>query len=95
MPKENKFPNIPSPFSMESWRNKEGSHDYDELVTIYTHLDSTTTIALLSESIFKGDLNTPAEWGKLIKNSADGRMSIYMRDFGKGHKIFTHVFWAK
>jgi hypothetical protein len=38
--------------------------------------------------------NTPAEWGKAIAFTADGRGFIFERQFGAGQKIVTHVFWA-
>jgi len=70
-------------------------HDYDELVTIYSHLDSTTTIGAVPPGFQNADTSTPAQWGKLIRQSRDGRLGLYMRDFGGGHKIFTFVFWAQ
>jgi hypothetical protein len=39
------------------------------------------------------DFNDAKEWGKEIKKSADGGTSLFMRDFGKKGKLFTHVFW--
>jgi hypothetical protein len=66
-------------------------HDYDELVAIYSHLDSTTTVA------FNGLAhvgNSPASWGRLLKGSASHGMGVYLRDFGNGNMVITHVFWA-
>lgn len=71
-------------------------HDYEELAYIYAHTDSSTTTASFSESMASGeDLNSPAAWGKRIRKSADGRLAVYERDLGKGHRIITHVFWDK
>ncbi|MBI3361693.1 MAG: hypothetical protein HY023_11355 [Chloroflexi bacterium] len=71
------------------------THDYEQLVTIYAHLDSTTTVSGAPAGAANGDFNTPDEWGQLIRTSHDGRASLYERDFGGGHKVFTFVFWAK
>ena len=57
-------------------------HDYDQLVTIYTHLDSTTTVAASSAA-------PPA------MNGIDGRAELYELDFGNGHKVFTFVTWTE
>src|SRR6266508_977937 len=47
-------------------------HDYDELVTIYAHLDSFTTVGSvpagkLPAAVANADVSTPAQWGKLVK----------------------------
>jgi hypothetical protein len=71
-------------------------HDYDELDTIYAHLDSTTTVG--QTTVTRGanlDGQTPREWGREISRSADGRVSEYVRDLGLGQKILTHVIWAE
>lgn len=69
-------------------------HDYDELVTIYTHLDSTTTLAASSSlSAAMGNAgDDPSSWGRLV--SSQGRSEIYELDFGNGHKTITFVNWA-
>lgn len=70
-------------------------HDYDQLVAIYSHLDSTTTIGSVPPGFNNADTSTHAQWGRLLRQSSDGRLGLYMRDFGGGHKIFTFVFWAQ
>lgn len=71
-------------------------HDYDMLETIYAHLDSTTTVGqVLPKGFAAAQLDEPRDWGKEIRRSADGRASLFERDFGNGHKVFTHVFWAE
>ncbi len=74
-------------------------HDYDQLETIYAHLDSTTTISASSvkspASVADVDTSDRSEWGKEIRKSSDGRSSLYERDLGRGHKVFTFVFWAR
>jgi hypothetical protein len=74
-------------------------HDYDELATIYSHLDSFTTIgsapvALPSEMV-NGDFSSPNSWGKLVSSSAKGDESVFVRDFGKGNQVVTLVIWAQ
>jgi hypothetical protein len=71
------------------------AHDYEQLEAIYAHLDSTTTVGAMPAAMANGEFSTPAEWGELVKSSADGRVATYARDFGRGHKIFTFVFWVE
>jgi len=68
------------------------AHDYRQLETIYSHTDSTTTVASLPANVANAELNTPAEWGRLVH--ASERAAIYERDFGNGFKVVTHVTWA-
>lgn len=74
-------------------------HDYDQLGSIYEHLDTFTTL-LSRTSSPRGAANTadidtsnPSELGKVIRQSSDGRSSVYERDLGKGQKVFTFVIW--
>ena len=73
-------------------------HDYDELAAIYNHLDNSTTIGLGAEAMpaaANGDLSAPNEWGKLVSTSAHGEESTFVRDFGNGNLVVTHIIWAK
>ncbi|MBI3670457.1 MAG: hypothetical protein HY237_11835 [Acidobacteria bacterium] len=76
-------------------------HDYDELVTIYTHLDSTTTVGSaaatghMPPAMGQIEFETPAQWGKLIRGSRESGASVHELDFGGGHKVFTFVIWAR
>ena len=73
-------------------------HDYDLLVSIYSHLDSTTTVA--SGSVTSGSQKNedgpvkdgPNAWGKLKK--AVGNHEEYELDLGNGTKVVTHVIWV-
>jgi hypothetical protein len=56
-------------------------HDYDELVTIYTHLDSTTTIGAASTSSHFAPLGQVGE-------------SKYVDRLGNGTTRITYVRWA-
>jgi len=75
-------------------------HDYDQLVSIYSHLDSSNTAGQATAAdrmppaardiIIEG----PGQWGKLIRGGREQGYSDYELDFGGGHKVYTHVIWA-
>lgn len=74
-------------------------HDYDELVTIYTHLDSSTTIAATparaaANTHDAGDTDDPNSWGQLVSQSANGRSSTYERYNADGSMTVTYVTWT-
>jgi hypothetical protein len=74
-------------------------HDYDQLEAIYAHPDSTTTVGLALPKAMPPAMglihfDAPGQWGRLVRSSANGRVQIYELDFGRGHKVITHVFWA-
>lgn len=73
------------------------AHDYQQLETMYSHLDSTTTVgfAVFAENVFGDDPDAPHNWGQLVRQSANGRSSVYERDFGNGNKTLRHVFWTE
>jgi hypothetical protein len=79
-------------------------HDYDELETIYSHLDSTTTVGASSTSRVPSSSpndpgndsgDDPSAWGREVFRSADGRVSVYELDFKGGKKKVTHVRWTE
>jgi len=74
------------------------SHDYAQLSTIYSHLDSTTTVknALtgMPPAMREIDLEGPAQWGKLVEVGNDGMTAVFEADFGGGNKVFTFVILA-
>ena len=72
-------------------------HDYDELVIIYTHLDSTTTIGAAATKNAGNSEATedPSSWGQLVSQSGNGRSSTYERGNSDGSKTVTHVFWTE
>jgi predicted Zn-dependent protease len=73
------------------------SHDYQQLQTIYSHLDSTTTVGFSAfiANEFGDDPDAPHNWGQLVRQSANGRSSYYERDNGNGNKTLRHVFWTQ
>ena len=66
------------------------NHDYAELVDIYGHLDSTTTVG----SAVNGAAAATG-WGRLVSSSASSHSSIYRLELGNGHSVLTHVIWAQ
>lgn len=78
-------------------------HDYDELATIYAHLDSLTTIQSgtqklpiglsIAKGVLDGDFENRSEWGKELRNN--GKVAVYERDLGGGHKLFTFIILAQ
>lgn len=79
------------------------THDYDQLATIYTHLDTITTLSnrIIGSSARAGnndnnniDTANSREWGKEVRKDKKGRGDFYKRDLGKGDQLFTFVVWA-
>jgi hypothetical protein len=76
------------------------AHDYGQLESIYAHLDTYTTAgaaklpSLMPPAMGQIDFETPAQWGRQVHRSANGRQAIYELDFGRRHRVVTHVFWA-
>ncbi|MBC7576091.1 MAG: hypothetical protein H7312_01845 [Tardiphaga sp.] len=71
------------------------AHDYDELNTIYNHLESGMTIGGSGRGNSGADIgDTPATWGRAIHFTADGRPDLFERIDGPGQKTLTHVLWA-
>jgi hypothetical protein len=74
-------------------------HDFDQLVSIYSHLDSTTTVGSAlpqgtPSAMNQIEFESHRQWGRLVRMSRNGRVHIYELDFGNGNKVVTHVFWA-
>ena len=69
-------------------------HDYDQLQSMYAHLDGTTTVGQAPPAMGQIDLEGPGQWGRLVSSSRNGKAQTYELDFGGGHKIFTFVIWA-
>jgi hypothetical protein len=74
------------------------AHDYEELESIYAHLDTSTTVGQTSSphpaAMQDISLDGPAQWGKVVKQSHDGGTEVYALDFGHGHRVFTFVTWT-
>ena len=75
-------------------------HDFEQLASIYKHLDRFTTVgtslpADAPAGFANADVHAQENWGEKVRDSADGRSSLYVHDFGNGNKVFTFVFWAE
>jgi hypothetical protein len=73
-------------------------HDYDQLLAIYSHLDSSTSASAsgaLPPGFAKADLRARDEWGKKVHGSRNGHGAVFVRSYGAGLKIVTHVIWAE
>lgn len=74
-------------------------HDFDELNIIYSHLDSTTTVAamkaLAAGAAADAVTEDPVTWGALMRQSADGRSSYYEAHHRDGSMTLTHVYWTE
>lgn len=72
-------------------------HDYDQLVSIYSHLDSSTTIgsAVVPFPRAAFDEQDPEQWGNVISVSNNGHVLLYERDLGLGNRIFRFVYWVE
>lgn len=87
------------------------AHDYEQLSTIYAHLDAVTTVfssvmgkaplalAVEHDQVIDDeeevDTDNPSAWGQAKRNDQKGRGSLYERDLGNGRKLFTFVIWAE
>jgi hypothetical protein len=77
------------------------AHDFDQLVTIYSHLDSTTTVGAalpttMAPAMRNFVLDSVDNFGPIVKaiKNGPGLITYHVQDFGRGQKIITHVFWA-
>ncbi|RKF22905.1 hypothetical protein [Micromonospora globbae] len=68
-------------------------HDYDELASIYSHVDSTSTLGTAAAAGASVG-NSPESWGSLVSGSRADRHSTYVRHFADGTTVVTHVIWA-
>lgn len=75
------------------------SHDYEQLLTIYSHTDSSSGGGG-GKGRNRFDVgedaggNSPAEWGKAIHFNAEGKPDYFLQTLPSGQKKLTHVFWT-
>jgi hypothetical protein len=69
------------------------THDYDELATIYSHLDSTTTV--VSGSVSTGPGRGMRAWGTAVRTSGAGRPTEFVRHLSGNRAVYTFVIWAR
>ena len=75
---------------------RPNQHDYEQLLTIYSHLDSTNTAfaSVGSAAAEAAGANGQADWGQAIRIAADGRPVLFERALAGGARVFTFVVWA-
>jgi hypothetical protein len=75
---------------------RPNAHDFEQLSIIYADLDTTTTVAAAaSPATAAVDItDDPSSWGQLVRQSANGRSSIYERHNTDGSMTLTHVYWT-
>jgi hypothetical protein len=77
------------------------SHDFQQLESIYSHVDGSTTVgqpmpASVPPAMRQLVLNGVDQFGPAVKVIKNGRglATVHEQDFGNGNKIITHVFWT-
>lgn len=70
------------------------AHDYAQIEADYEHLDSTTTIGSQTKGLPQVS-DAPSSWGRLVSGSRAAGRSTYVRNFGHGQHVVTHVLWAR
>ncbi len=82
------------------------AHDFEQIETIYSHLDSTNTYSLVFDSTAEALRRPPTmgeiiadagQWGAPIRFDSEGRPTVFMLRYGTNHgddAELTHVFWA-
>lgn len=77
------------------------THDYDQLATIYSHVDGggggggggPGKGGGKGKPLGIDPGNSPGEWGKAIGRDGAGRDNVYVRNVN-GYTVVTHVTWA-
>lgn len=64
------------------------SHDFAQLGTIYSHLDSTTTVGQVATNG-----SAAPGWGRMIRDN--GHSALFAQDLGNGMVVFSFVIWAR
>lgn len=82
-------------YSQDPNSTDPNAHDYSQLESIYSHLDSTTTVGAASSATGRQVGNERSSWGREVDRSADGEHSTFMRKFGDGTIVLTEVTWAR
>ena len=70
------------------------SHDYAELSSIYSHLDSTSTVLSSATRGGGAAAATAGEWGRLVASSNGGLAQTFVQELGAGRTIVTFVIWS-
>lgn len=78
------------------------AHDFEQLITMYTHLDSVTTVAATTvkgaafarevRETRSGDVDE--SWGAAVGYDRSGRANRFERRIDNETSVITHVFWV-
>jgi len=85
------YTNQPAGGSQGPANTHPNSHDYAELSTIYSHLDSTTTVGFAAPLQVAARVNDDDE---LPREVVAQRARSFYEDLGNGEARLTHIFWA-
>lgn len=94
-----------------SGNTSPNQHDFDQLASIYAHLDGSgggggggggggcwppgkCKNGVAAPPGFEMPLPYIEQWGRHVSTSADGGQSMYVKDFGNGYRVITHVTWT-
>ena len=92
----------PGPTSTPAWITPTRSTTSTLMRTTMNNWNPFMTIWIAPRQLLLLQLVLPMQMSMLRRTgvrkflkSADGRSALFVRDFGKGFKIFTFVIWAK
>ena len=76
------------------------AHDYVQLETIYNHLETAAAPSNKgrnrnARAFENANVRAQENWGRKVSESPNGQSAVFVRDFGGGLKILTHVTWAR
>jgi hypothetical protein len=93
-----------------STNQRPNAHDFEQLETMYAHVDGTNTANLSAGATNfgvrevgkpapqqRGDAgvgDTMADWGSAVHRDGKGRPDVFVRQLGNGRRVITHVLWA-
>lgn len=70
------------------------AHDYAMLEEIYAHVDTVATALASTVSAGAEVDENPGDWGREVRKSKDGNVSLYAKELKNGDNVFTFVVWA-
>lgn len=79
--------------SLPDANGQPNGHDYAQLTSMYSHSEAATSTAQSVQSEAAGG-DAPADWGRAVAFTKDGRPRVFERTTASGRKMVTHVFWA-
>jgi hypothetical protein len=81
------------------------AHDFEQLDSIYSHLDGTSSggggsrgrgqggaAGLPPQALAHIPGNSQATWGRMV--ASYGKLAVFVLDLGNGNLVVTHVLWA-